>query len=75
LIGQVLGKPGGDRRSEKAKENQVREAKLKSGTMTSAYLRASLARDHPEILARCSANIAAPGAARKQSEIKIDSLP
>lgn len=39
---------GGDRRSEKAKENQVRDTNLKSSE-TRAYLLARLKRDNPEI--------------------------
>jgi hypothetical protein len=45
---------GGDRRSEKAKADQVDNIKLKGGTQA-AYVRALLARDHPEIKARLDA--------------------
>ena len=47
----ALGKHGGDRKSKKFQaKDQVRVTKLKSGTMTTDYLLARLARDHPGIL-------------------------
>ena len=47
-----LGQHGGDRRSQQVKGNQLDNInlKLKGGTQ-SAYLRARLARDHPDVLA------------------------
>jgi hypothetical protein len=53
-VGAVLGSHGGDRRSERAKENQGSQRTLKRGE-TAAYLRAKLARDHPDILRRLDA--------------------
>jgi hypothetical protein len=53
-IDAVLGPHGGDRKSEKARENQGSNRTLNRGTIAE-YLTARLARDRPDILERMKA--------------------
>lgn len=48
---RALGKRGGDRRSQAAK-NQVRNTNLKPSTETAAYTLARLKRDRPDLAER-----------------------
>jgi hypothetical protein len=53
--GAVLGSHGGDRRSQKARDNQGNRITLKQRGTSAAYYRALLERDHKDILARLNA--------------------
>jgi hypothetical protein len=72
LLKDVLGKHGGDRRSEGAKENQVSNVNLKKGGNRRAYTVARLRRDRPDLAERVEADqISANAAAQMGRTIDV----
>lgn len=66
-VAAVLGKHGGDRRSEKAREQDSQTTSIGRG---SDYLKARLERDHPEIAARLDQYPSVKAAAREAGIVK-----